>query len=85
MNRWTKSTVSRVLFVSICACSSFLPYVEAIRECFYNGEEDKLDGFWRFEGKVIRGNRRRRLIHGRTKRKFFLFIMLPLPIRQRLF
>ena len=51
-------------------------YIEAIRECFYNGDNDKLDGFWYFEGKVIRGNQRRGLIHRRKNTYVYFFSVL---------
>jgi hypothetical protein len=36
-----------------------LSFLAAIRTAFFQDDDEKLDGFWEYEGKLIRGNQRR--------------------------
>ncbi|CAF2835274.1 unnamed protein product [Rotaria sp. Silwood2] len=36
---------------------------DAIETAFFQGDKDKVEGFWEYEGKIIRGNQRRGLAH----------------------
>ncbi|CAF3894735.1 unnamed protein product [Rotaria magnacalcarata] len=36
---------------------------DAVQACFFQDDPDKTDGFWEYEGKIVRGNQRRGLKH----------------------
>ena len=68
-----KSKVSKYIFVHHLPRLSHLFFVDAIRACFYHDDDDRLDGFWYFEGKIIRGNQRRGLVH-RKKQTYSILL-----------
>jgi hypothetical protein len=36
---------------------------DTVQAFFFHDDDDKIEGFWDFEGKIIRGNQRRGLVH----------------------
>lgn len=62
MNELLKSKVN---YISLCPfshriCSTTL---DAIKTYFFQNDDVQIDGFWDYQGKIIRGNQRRGLAY----------------------